>query len=156
MSMRDSISAPTGSSLERSQICKHTEHRAASALSTQANGRKDLFLRNICGCCCCLPCFRSSRRDASDEEVKAAAKVAQLEDLIKKLGDSTIGEGGSKLSKGQRQCIAIASAILKRPRLLVLDEPTSNLDYDTEAEILKNLRHELTHVSTGLQASTTA
>ena len=75
---------------------------------------------------------------ASDEELEQAAKQASLHKFIHSLPqgyDTVVGEMGSKLSGGQRQRMAIARAFLKKAPILVLDEPTSNLDAETEQAI---------------------
>lgn len=75
------------------------------------------------------------QRDATDEEVVAAAKVARAHDFIMELFDgydTRIGERGVTLSGGQRQRIAITRALLMDPRILILDDSTSNVDTETE------------------------
>ena len=75
---------------------------------------------------------------ANQEKVEEAAKSASLHDFIMSLPDgyhTKVGEMGSKLSGGQRQRIAIARAFLKQAPILILDEPTSNLDAETEKAI---------------------
>jgi ABC-type multidrug transport system fused ATPase/permease subunit len=78
--------------------------------------------------------------EASDEEIIAAAKTAQIHDYIASLPkgyDTDVGERGLTLSGGQRQRIAIARVILSNPRILILDDSTSNVDAETEAFIRK-------------------
>jgi ATP-binding cassette, subfamily B, bacterial len=77
------------------------------------------------------------------EEVEAAARLADLHDQIAEMprGYATrVGERGWGLSGGQRQRLALARALVRRPRLLLLDEATSHLDAETEARIFQNLR----------------
>lgn len=80
--------------------------------------------------------------DATDEEVESAARKAQAHEFIAALPEgykTLVGERGVKLSGGQRQRVAIARAILKGAPILVLDEATSSLDSESEAEIQKAL-----------------
>lgn len=78
------------------------------------------------------------RPDATDEQVEAAARVAKADGFIGRLPDgyaTLIGERGVRLSGGQRQRIAIARALLIDPRILVMDDSTSSVDSQTEADI---------------------
>jgi len=80
------------------------------------------------------------KADATEEEVWTAAKQARIDDFIRSLPDgldSFVGERGVKLSGGQKQRIALARVFLKNPPILILDEATSSLDNETEAEIQK-------------------
>jgi len=82
------------------------------------------------------------RREATDAEIRAAAEVANADSFIRDMThgyDTIIGERGVKLSGGQRQRIAIARAVLADPRILILDEATSNLDTESERLIQSSL-----------------
>ncbi|HOV05321.1 MAG TPA: ATP-binding cassette domain-containing protein, partial [Kaistiaceae bacterium] len=83
------------------------------------------------------------RPQAEDEEVIEAARIAGVEDFVARHPhgyDLAVGEGGRALSGGQRQSIALARALLKRPRIYFLDEPTSNLDSTAEQRLIARLR----------------
>ncbi|WP_100655603.1 ABCB family ABC transporter ATP-binding protein/permease [Alteromonas flava] len=87
--------------------------------------------------------IRYGRPTASDEEVNEAIRLAHLDSFIASLpkgGDTQVGERGLKLSGGEKQRVAIARTILKRPPILVFDEATSSLDSESEKAILRALR----------------
>ncbi len=82
------------------------------------------------------------RPDAKLEEVIAAAKLARIHESIERLPDkyeTLVGEQGATLSEGERQRITIARAILRNSPILILDEPTSSVDAETEALIMEGL-----------------
>jgi ABC-type multidrug transport system fused ATPase/permease subunit len=83
--------------------------------------------------------------DVSDEQVWAALRAAQADGFVAALPkglDTRLGERGTSLSGGQRQRISLARALVRRPRLLVLDDATSAVDPEVEARILAALRSD--------------
>lgn len=79
--------------------------------------------------------IRYGNLNASDEQVYEAARIAHAEEFILKLEngyDSEVGEGGNRLSLGQKQLISFARAIIANPKILILDEATSSIDTQTE------------------------
>jgi ABC-type multidrug transport system fused ATPase/permease subunit len=86
--------------------------------------------------------IRYKRPDATDEEVYQAALSAGLGGTLQRLPEglqTMVGEGGMGLSVGEKQRIQIARVLVARPRILILDEATSNLDYATEGKIIDTL-----------------
>ena len=86
--------------------------------------------------------IRYKRPDATAEEVQKAALAAGMQATLERLPEglqTIVGESGMGLSVGERQRIQIARVLVARPRILVLDEATANLDYVTEAEVRKTV-----------------
>lgn len=86
------------------------------------------------------------RADASDEDIRSAARAVGADEFISRLEhgyDTEVGERGVQLSAGQRQLVAFARALVADPRLLILDEATSNVDLHTETKIEQALRRLL-------------
>jgi ATP-binding cassette, subfamily B, bacterial len=82
------------------------------------------------------------RLDATDEEIETAARAANAHNFIAKLEDgydTVLGERGDTLSGGQRQRIAIARAVIRDSRILILDEPMMGLDAESEAKVQEAL-----------------
>lgn len=118
---------------------------------------KDYKFKNLRGAVSIVPqqhyLFSGTIRDnilwgdleASDEEVIEAAKAAQAHDFImeKEKGyDTEVGQGGGTVSGGQRQRICIARALLKKPKILILDDSTSAVDTATDAKIREAMKSE--------------
>jgi ATP-binding cassette, subfamily B, bacterial len=90
--------------------------------------------------------IRYGRLDASDDDVIAAAKLACADEFIHALEagyDTEVGEGGNRLSAGQKQLISFARAVLANPQILVMDEATSSVDTETEQRIQRGLHNVL-------------
>lgn len=86
--------------------------------------------------------IRYGKLDATDEEVYAAAKLANADTFINQLPDgynTVLKNGGTSLSQGQRQLLAIARAAIANPPVLILDEATSSIDSRTEAMVTKGM-----------------
>ena len=86
--------------------------------------------------------LRFGNKDATDEQIRTAAEIAQAEDFIEEKDekyDSYISQGGSNVSGGQKQRLAIGRAIAKEPKLFVFDDSFSALDMKTDAKLRKAL-----------------
>ncbi len=90
--------------------------------------------------------LRWGNEQATDEELIRACKLAQADDFIEEFPekyDTYIEQGGANISGGQKQRLCIARALLKKPKILILDDSTSAIDTKTEALIQKALREEI-------------
>ena len=90
--------------------------------------------------------LRWGNENATDEECIAMAKLAQADDFIQKFPDkynTYIEQGGTNVSGGQKQRICIARALLKKPRILILDDSTSAVDTKTDALIRKAFKEKI-------------
>jgi len=99
--------------------------------------------------------LRIARPEASDAELIAAATAANAQGFVSRMPkgyETPVGEGGARLSGGERQRLAIARAFLRDAPLLILDEPTANLDEESGGAVLQALR-ALAHSRTVLLIS---
>lgn len=91
------------------------------------------------------------KADATDEEIIQALKQAQAWDFISKTDlvlDTPVDQGGSNFSGGQKQRLTIARALMKRPKIMILDDSTSAVDTATDARIRRSFRENLADVTT--------
>jgi ATP-binding cassette subfamily B protein len=94
--------------------------------------------------------LRWGDKDASDEDLRRVCRLACADEFIEALPDgydTHVEQGGTNLSGGQKQRLCIARALLKQPKILILDDSTSAVDTKTEARIRKAFREELPHVT---------
>ena len=90
--------------------------------------------------------LRWGKKDASDEELVRVCKLAQADEFIQQFPDkydTYIEQGGTNVSGGQKQRLCIARALLKKPKILILDDSTSAVDTKTDAMIRKALGEEI-------------
>ncbi len=90
--------------------------------------------------------LRWGDEDASDEEIRAAARSAQADEFVERFPEgyeSGLDQGGTNVSGGQKQRLCIARALLKKPKILILDDSTSAVDTATEAKIRRAFTNEL-------------
>ncbi|MBQ3078770.1 MAG: ABC transporter ATP-binding protein [Clostridia bacterium] len=90
--------------------------------------------------------IRYGRLDASNEEIEKVARMVDAEEFIQKFEkgyDTDVGEGGNRLSTGQKQLVSFARALIANPAIFVLDEATSSVDTETEQKIQKAIETSL-------------
>jgi len=94
--------------------------------------------------------LRWGNENATDEQLKAACRSAQIDDFVESLPDgydSHVEQGGTNFSGGQKQRLCIARALLKEPKVLILDDSTSAVDTKTDAAIRKSFREYIPDVT---------
>ena len=94
--------------------------------------------------------IRYGKEDATDEEVLHAAEVAQATEFIANMPDgfdTTISQGGSNVSGGQKQRLSIARALVRKPDIYIFDDSFSALDFKTDAKLRTALKEETTHAA---------
>lgn len=90
--------------------------------------------------------LRWGKKDASDQEIEHVCKLAQVDEFVQRFPDkydTYIEQGGSNVSGGQKQRLCIARALLKKPKILILDDSTSAVDTKTDALIRKAFKEEI-------------
>jgi len=90
--------------------------------------------------------LRWGKKDATDEEIKHVCQLAQVDEFVQRFPDqydTYIEQGGSNVSGGQKQRLCIARALLKKPKILILDDSTSAVDTKTDALIRKAFKEEI-------------
>ena len=95
--------------------------------------------------------LRWGNSKATDEEIVAACKAAQADEFIRSFPDgydTVLGQGGVNVSGGQKQRLCIARALLKKPKIVILDDSTSAVDTATDSKIRQALREELRETTT--------
>ena len=94
--------------------------------------------------------LRWGNENATEEEMVRACKIAQADGFVRSFPDgyeTEIGQGGGNLSGGQKQRLCIARALLKQPKIMILDDSTSAVDTATDAGIRKALREQLPNIT---------
>lgn len=94
--------------------------------------------------------LRWGKNDADKEEIKRAVEIACADSFISQTKngyDTILGQGGVNLSGGQKQRLALARALIRNPKILILDDCTSALDAETEASVLSGLRNQMQKVT---------
>ena len=94
--------------------------------------------------------LRFGRQDATDDELWRALEIAQGKDFVSEMPDgleSSIAQGGTNVSGGQRQRLAIARALVRQPEILIFDDSFSALDVTTDAKLRQALWSELPEVT---------
>ena len=90
--------------------------------------------------------IRYGKLDASDDEIRRAAEIVSADTVVAKLEqgyDTNVGEGGDRLSTGEKQLISFARAVISNPPIFILDEATSSIDTETEKLIQDAISHVL-------------